>query len=137
MFCHEALADVASRRAALEANGTQLAFVHLSDDETATAALFRRYGLEDAARVSDPAARLYEAFGLQRAGARQVLNFAVLRRSLQAWRAGHRQTRAHEDVLRLPGVFLVHQGRVLRAHKHATVADRPDYAALVQRPTGF
>jgi hypothetical protein len=111
-----------------------LAFVHLGDEATA-APLFRGFGLEAVARVADPQAGLYEAFGLTRARTGQVLSWKVLRRSLQAWLAGHRQTRAREDVLRMPGAFLVHRGRIVRAFRHATVADKPDYENLV-RGTG-
>jgi hypothetical protein len=36
-----------------------------------------------------------------------------------------------QAVRQLPGVFLMHAGRVLREYRHRTPADRPDYLALV------
>ena len=36
------------------------------------------------------------------------------------------------DGTQMPGVFLIHRGRVLHRFIHANAADRPDYAALAQ-----
>ena len=40
------------------------------------------------------------------------------------------------DVLQMPGVFLVHDGRVRRSFRHATSGDRPDYVDLATCPLG-
>ena len=39
------------------------------------------------------------------------------------------------DGLQMPGVFVLVDGRVARAYRHRTAADRPDYAALVADAT--
>jgi hypothetical protein len=34
----------------------------------------------------------------------------------------------------MPGTFLIHNGKILRAYRHETSADRPDYCELAQTP---
>jgi hypothetical protein len=36
------------------------------------------------------------------------------------------------DGLQMPGVFLLHRGKVLREFRHESAADRPDYVTLTQ-----
>jgi len=131
-FCREALADVAARRARIEASGTRIALVHLSPDADA-AAFFARYGLGDVARVSDPTRSLYRAFELSRGTIGQLFGWRV---ALRGFRAGlidrHWVGRLQGDGLQLPGAFLVHRGEVLRAFRHRDAADRPDYCAMSQ-----
>ena len=104
--------------------------------ETQAAPYFARAGLADVPRVGDPEQRLHRAFALRRTTVRSILSRFVLRRGWEAARAGHLNGRLVGDGLRLGGVFLLRDGRVLRAFRHATVADRPDYAALAQCPVG-
>lgn len=128
-FCREALADVAARRAAIVDGGTQVAFVHLGSEQEA-APVFARYGLSDVARVTDPDAQFYRAFELRRGRAGQILGVGVWWRGFKAFLRGYLPGRWVGDVLRMPGAFLVYRGEILRAYRHATVADRPDYESL-------
>jgi hypothetical protein len=118
---------VAARRAALDAKGTQVAFVHLGADEDA-APLFAAHGLADVPRVSDREGALYEAFGLGRAGPRQLLTPSVWGRFFQAMT--HGVGLPVGDTLRMPGVFLLRDGEIVQTFRHETIADRPDYDAL-------
>jgi peroxiredoxin len=133
-FCREALADLAEQRRRIEASGTRLVLVHMSPEERARE-FFRRYGLEDAPRVSDPGRALYRAFGLGRGGALRLLGPKVWLRGFQAGILNrHGIGRVAGDVFQMPGVFLVYHGAVLRSYRHHTAADRPDYLALAAAP---
>lgn len=110
-----------------------MAFVHLGSEEEA-APLFASYGLPDVPRVSDPSARLYEAFGLERAGVAEYLTPSVWGRFFQA--VTHGVGIPVGDPMRMPGVFLLKDGEIVQAFRHKTVADRPDYDALSACPIG-
>lgn len=117
-------------RRQVEAAGTQVAFVHQGTEEEA-APLFQKYGMDDVPRVSDPQAKLYEAFGIRRGTMLQYAGPKAIWRG--AWAAlirRHGFGRIIGDHARMAGVFVVHRGRLLRAFRHRTSADRPDYVGL-------
>src|SRR5262249_8444412 len=116
------------KRGAIEAQGARLAFVHLADEEKARH-FFLPYGLSAQPRFCDPPGRLYQAFGLMRANWRQYLNSESIFRLLAAGLSGHFPGRPAGDVERMPGVFLLHRGQILKAFRHKLVSDRPDYLA--------
>ncbi len=132
-FCREALADLAAGRAGIEKNGTRLVLVHMG-----TAASFagftKSYGLGDVPAISDPERRLYRGLGLRRGKLSQLLGPGVWWRGLKSFLAGHRPGALEGDGTQMPGVFLIHQGRVVGRFIHVNAADRPDYAALAQLP---
>jgi hypothetical protein len=106
-----------------------LAFVHPNSEREAQA-IAEEYGLADVPRFSDPEGVLYRAFGLGRARVWQFLTWKSLKRYWQAWRGGHRGGRPTADVLRMPGVILLHRGEIVRAFRHRGPTDRPDYLSL-------
>lgn len=134
-FCREAAADVAEQRAAIEREGVTPAFVGMSA-EPALAAFLSAHGLGDLPRFSDPRRELYAAFGLGRGTPRQLFGARVVRRGLAAaaprWLGGegHGVGRLKGDGLQMPGVFLLHRGRLVGGYRHETAADRPDYRSL-------
>src|SRR5262245_11930246 len=124
------MAEIARKRDAITARGTQLAFVHMSREEQAMA-FFAGYGMIDAERVSDPSRKLYRVFKLARGGWRQFLVWNVFKRGFTAGVInGHGLGKLAGDAFQMPGVFLIHQARILRSFVHKTVADRPNYAQL-------
>jgi AhpC/TSA antioxidant enzyme len=132
-FAREALADLRTTRAAIEASGAQLVLAHLEDPATARPFL-QRYGLDGVTAISDPSAHLYTSCGLRRGGVRELLAprvvwrwpaTAILRRHGAGWTGS--------DLRRMPGAFLLDRGRIVRAFRHRTTADRPDYVALCSR----
>jgi peroxiredoxin len=129
-FCREAVDDITRLRPKIEALGTQLAFVHLSDDDQKAQKFFAPHGLAEAPRISDPDGRLFQAFGLVRAHWRQFLNYESVLRTLQAWLQGHWIGVPAGDVERMPGVFLIKNGAIAKAYRHKLVSDRPDYLQL-------
>lgn len=120
------MAELARLRRDIEAKGTQLAFVHMGDAEHGRA-LFAAHGLGDVPAFSDPEGRLYDAFGLRRVSFAHFFNPRVMWRGLKSILGGHGQGKMIGDPLRMPGVFLLHKGRIVRAFRHASASDRPDY----------
>ena len=132
-FSREALADLQAQRAAIEATGARLVLAHL-EPPSAAEPLLRRYGLGDVATISDPSARVYESCGLERGTISQLVWPRVVWRWLSAALvAGHGAGWTGADVRRMPGAFLLDRGRIVRAYRHRTTADRPDYVALCSR----
>ncbi len=122
---------MAAHRAELAATGTPVAFVHGVSDEDAEP-WFAQAGLADLPRVSDPNLQHYRAFGLGTAGLASLLSPALLARgAVCALRHGAGPQPAHLRA-QLPGVFLLHGNRVLRAYRHQQASDRPDYVALAR-----
>jgi peroxiredoxin len=134
-FCRQALADISDKRQAISAGGAHIALVHMQSDAEA-AKLFARYGLDDFPRISDPGQALYRAFQLPRGSLAQVTGPGVWREGLKSLLSGNLPGVPSADVLQMPGVFLVHDGRVLRSFRHATSGDRPDYVDLATCPSG-
>lgn len=132
-FCREAMADLRARRKAIETSGTSLALVHMSTPE-AFAIFARQYGLEDVPALADPERRLYRGLGLRRGRLAQLLGPRVWWRGYTVWRAGHGVGALAGDGTQMPGVFLIHRGRVVRRFVHATAADRPEYVELCELP---
>lgn len=134
LFCREALADLAKQRQAIEATGSQLLLVHMSQSEEAEQ-VFRQYGLQDVAHISDPDCDLYRAFGLKRGTWGQLLGWRAWRRGAVSFlRDGHRVGTLKGDGFRMPGVFVLSRGRVVQSFRHQSAADRPDYLALTNCP---
>lgn len=129
-FCREALDDLANVRSQIEASGTKLALVHMSGDDD-----FRpfaeKYQLGDIPRFSDPQRKLYQEFELAPGSITQLLGPKVWWRGfLAALHAGHGFGSVRQSMFQMPGTFLVEDGKIVRAFRHQTAADRPDYAEL-------
>lgn len=132
-FCREALSDLSAVRSGIEKNGTKLVLVHMGTAES-FAAFVANYGLGDVPAISDPERRLYRGLGLRRGKLGQLLGLSVWWRGQKSFFEGHRPGALEGDGTQMPGVFLIHRGRVVRRFIHADAADRPDYAALAQMP---
>ena len=92
---------------------------------------FSRYGLEDVALISDPNADVYKSFGLGRGSISEIFNWKVWKRGYDsAIKAGHGLGMLVGDGFQMPGVFLIHKGKILREFRHETPADRPDYVEM-------
>lgn len=133
-FCREALADLAVRRAEIEAKGARTALVHMGTAES-FAGFAASYGMGDVAAVSDPERRLYRGLGLRRGRLGQLFGWSVWWRGAKSFFEGHHPGALEGDGTQMPGVFLIHQGRVVRRFVHGNAAERPDYVSLSQLPT--
>ncbi len=128
-FCREAVCEIEKVRPQIEAQGTSLAFVHLSNEERANK-FFKPHHFENLPRFADPDGRLYEAFGLVRARWRQYLNPQSIARMFGAWARGNFVGAPDGDVERMPGVFLIYRDEIVKSFRHKLVSDRPDYVSL-------
>lgn len=129
-FCREALADLAKARTTIEQSGTRIALIFMSSDDDMRP-LVEKYGIADLPRYSDPQRQLYQEFDLLPGGPSQLMGPKVWWRGfLTAISAGHGFGGIKESVFQMPGSFLVEDGRIKRAYRHQTAADRPDYAEL-------
>jgi peroxiredoxin len=129
-FCRETLADLQRQRGAVDRAGVVPVLVHMGSDEQART-FFARYGLGDVPRISDPGRRLYRAFDLRRGRLSEVFGPRVWIRGFVAGILHRHGVGAMVgDGFQMPGAFIVHKGRIVRAFRHRDASDRPDYARL-------
>jgi peroxiredoxin len=130
-FCREALSDISQKRSQIEATGTRVVFVHMSDN-TLAERYFSRYELVDATHVSDPECRFYIGFGLVKGNLTQLFG-------LQSWIKGFKVSMLDGhgfggqmgDGFQMPGVFVIANGQVKDSFIHQLSSDRPDYMTLL------
>ena len=132
-FCREAMADIHARRDRLEREGVGVVLIHMSPDDEARSH-FAKVGLGEVERISDPQATLYRSFGLRRGTPWQLFGPKVFLRGLAASSRGHKVGKLMGDGFQMPGVFLVRDGRIEKAFRHASAGDRPDYNDLATCP---
>jgi peroxiredoxin len=132
-FCAQTLDRVSKVRSQIEAKGVRPVFVHLGSPERAKP-YFDYYNLSDVERISNPEATLYQVpdFGLSRTNPylhslRPEVLLAWLRGALFKYGIG----RIREDAEQMPGVFFLKDRKIVRAFRHRTIADEPDYLKLV------
>ncbi|MFT4692874.1 MAG: SelL-related redox protein [Verrucomicrobiia bacterium] len=129
-FCREALSDLASKQVGIQATGSKIVFVHMSQEAKA-AEFFGEYGLSDVARVSDPTGKIYQTFDLHRGNWKQLAGWQVLKRGLEAGLVQrHGVGQPVGDFRQMPGVFLIYRGELLKSFRHKFASDRPDYGAM-------
>ncbi len=133
-FCRETLDRVAKVRSQLEAKGVRPVFVHLATPERAKP-YFDFYQLSDVERVSNPDASLYQhpAFAL---GRTSPISHFFQPAVVKAWVMGGIRSYGfgllREDASQMPGVFYLRDGKIANFFRYRTIADRPDYLALVK-----
>jgi peroxiredoxin len=128
-FCRNAMSDIARLRTRIENVGTRIVLGHMGTAEEFTA-FAERYGLSSVASVSDPERTLYSGLGLRRGRWLQLMAPRVLWEWFKAGLAGHLPGRVKGDISQLPGVFLLHRGRVIKGYPCRDASDRPNYIEL-------
>lgn len=130
-FCRQTLSDLASAKSQLDQAGIQCVSVHMSPKSEFSETL-AKYSLQGIRQISDPTRRLYHALGLPRGRVRQLLGWRVWWRGfLTAIVQRHGVGKIDGDVRQMPGLFLVHHGRVVKAFHHSYSSDRPDLLDFV------
>jgi len=80
----------------------------------------------------DEETAVYTAYGLEQGGTTSFLNAGLLKASVRAMSAGHRQGKATGDVRMLPGTFLVDgNGCIQYAYYSEHAGDHPDLGKLL------
>jgi len=133
-FCAQTLDRLSQVRGQVEAKGARPVFVHLGSPERAKP-YFDYYHLSDVERISNPEATLYQlpAFALSRSNPYlHFLNLTVwkgwlLRGAMRKYGIGM----IKEDAEQMPGVFFLKERKIVRAFRHRSIADEPDFLKLV------
>ncbi len=125
-FCKETLADLAKQQAAVQKANVGLAVIGMSPTSDGLRTTGESYGLTTAAWFADPDRLLYRALELSRGSFSQLFGPRVLIGGIRAAMHGHGIGKLEGDGFQMPGAFVLHHGRVVRAYRHATAADRPD-----------
>jgi len=132
-FCAQTIDQVSQIRHQIEAKGVRPVFVHLGSPERARP-YFDYYNLSDIERISNPQATLYQlpAFQLGRTNPYlHFLNLTVWRGWLKGAMRKYGIGMIKEDAEQMPGVFFLKERKIVRAFRHRTIADEPDYLKLV------
>ena len=136
IFCRETLGDLHKLRSAIESAGVKLVVVHMGMPDEGDEVL-ARYQLQGVDAVSDPLRELYQAFDLQQGSFTQLFGPREFARGFIATLKGHVVGLFQGDALQLPGAFVVSRGTILRAFRHRSASDRPDYVALARGECDF
>ncbi len=132
IFCKEALTEISILRETIEEKGIRIVFVHMSDEKTADK-YFKKFGLSGVTHIGDPYCRYYSAFGLIKGSVSQLFGLQVWMRGFSVqMNKGFRPelAKALGDSTQMPGVFIIHQDKVLDKFVHQFASDRPDYMDL-------
>ena len=132
-FCAQALDRVSQAWPQIEAKGVRPVFVHLGSPERAKP-YFDYYHLSDVERISNPEATLYQrpVFALSRTNPYlHFLNLTVWRGWLKGALFKYGIGMIREDADQMPGVFFLKERKIVRAFRHRTIADEPDYLKLI------
>jgi len=132
VFCREALLDISRKKDEWMAKGVEIAFVHMSDPQTANK-YFSNYNLEDTHHISDPDCTLYSKFGLTKGTTSQLFGLKNWVRGFEVAIKGKAlpMVRQIGDGFQMPGVFIIKNGQVKQSYIHNTAADVPDYDTLL------
>lgn len=129
-FCKQTLSDLARQQADIERAGVGLAVVGMTASSEGLRSLGERYGVTSACWFADPDRLLYRALGLERGSFLQLFGPRVWFAGVLAASRGHGIGKLEGDGFQMPGAFVLHRGQVVRSHRHATAADRPDLREL-------
>jgi hypothetical protein len=117
----------------LDELGFSVAIVHMGSPMDGTVML-AKYDLDHFHHFSDRQCRLYRAFGLERGTFSQVFSWRVLSRGFAAALGrGHGLGAVQGDGFQLPGIFVLHDGKVLLARPAADASERFDYLGMAQK----
>lgn len=131
-FCREAMAEISKKRADIEAQGAQIIFVHMANNEIAER-YFNRYELSGVEHISDPKCRYYAGFGLTKGNFNQLFGLQSFMRGFTAGVIkGHGIGSQLGDGFQMPGVFVIQAGKIMESFIHKLSSDRPDYEKLAK-----
>ena len=126
-FCKEMLADLGRQRQQLEERGMHIALVGM-EDRALLQRLASNRGLDGISVVNDPERRLYSAFELGIGSFVQLFGIRVWIRGVLAAFRGHFVGVLRADGLQMPGVFVLENGKITKANRHRSAAERVDHA---------
>lgn len=132
-FCREALNDISAQKEEIQANGTKIIFVHMTENNIADE-YFEKFNLKGIPHISDKACKYYHRFGLFKGKFNQLFGLRTWVRGFSARQHGHGGVnKALGDDFQMPGIFIIHKDEVKDQYIHKYASDRPDYKAMVNR----
>ena len=132
-FCREALSQLENVADDVRRTRTNLAIVHMGSPMDGTMMLQKRK-LANLHHFSDPHCILYRAFDLKRGELTQLFSLDVIKRGFRAILKGHGLGKLAGDGFRMPGAFMLVDGKIIAEHRGMTAADHPDYRSLLSLP---
>lgn len=136
-FCREAIDELGKMKGDIAAKGLKIVFVHMAEDEIAQS-FFIDYNFPDAEHISDPFCVFYKEFGLVKGSMNQlfglknwagVINTGIIK--------GYGWGREIGDGFQMPGVFVLHDRRIINSYIHKYVAEHPDYIKMADECCSF
>lgn len=132
-FCRRVMSDLGEVRQELDALPINVVVVHMGSPMEGTTIL-SRYNVDYWHHISDPFCVIYRGFGLQRGKFGQLFSGKVLWRGLVLGLiGGHGIGKVEGDSFFLPGVFVLHQGRVVFGQPAEDASQRPDFVAIAKQ----
>lgn len=130
VFCHEALDEIAEILPQLKKKGIKVVFVHMSDEEIADEYL-SNYQINNEEHISDPDMSLYEYFGLNKGGFRELYGLKIWKRYMKLEYKSERNPDLG-NIKQMPGIFLIHKDVILNSYIHQKASDKPDYLSIIE-----
>ncbi len=131
LYCRESLSDISSLLSEIESRNIKLVLVHMSEYDLANTYL-EKYQLDKEEQISDPLCSLYAKFGLVKGSVGQLFGLKVWARGFgQAIKGNFYSLRQIGDALQMPGLFVLHKGKVENMFIHNSIADRPNYLKMM------
>lgn len=132
IFCRQALKDIGQKLDDFKKYNTEIIFVHMSDMKTANE-YFEQFGLGGVKSISDPATKIYGAFGLVKGSFTQLYGLSVWAKGIKvATTEGIGfSTKQIGDSFQMPGIFVIHKGEFVYSYYHNKVSDKPDYSRII------
>ena len=127
-FCRETLARLRDVKPNIPREMSVVIVTMSSASKNAT--LASEFGLDDVHWVSDPDRRLYRALELRRGGFLQLFGFTVMLRGIKSALGGFAVGPLDGDGFQMPGAFVVHRSRIVRAFRAQAASDSPDLESL-------
>ena len=129
-FTRQLLRSLQDLEGYAQQRSARLVLVHMLQSGRETEYIGQQSGV---ARIADPYCELYRAFGLGKAGVRELFGPRVWLRGVMAIIHGCGVGHLAGDGLQMPGVFLLEDGRVIAAQPARSAADLPDLPALFDK----
>lgn len=125
--CREMLTDINQQRRSIEQRGTQIVLVHMADTHEASD-VFEKYELGGLHHVSDPSGIMYNAFGLKKSNFKRLFGWSF--RFVSTIQRMLSPSGEQPKGMRMPGVFLISKGEIVRSYRHSNEAQRPNFRQL-------
>jgi peroxiredoxin len=130
-FCRGALDELSSLSPQLAEAGTELVFVHMAENQVAES-YFDKFNLTGVKHISDISCSYYAGFGLMKGSMGQLFGFQSWIRGFQMQaKYGNDLGKHLGDNFQMPGIFIIHEGKIKDSYLHKIASGRPDYATML------